>query len=126
MSVLDDFGGSVEMPVAYVATHSMADALGTPSTLMVNLTSMEWVSERLGGFERVILRLDGKDHEFAPDEVLAALRAQRGRLAKAKPVIVSDEETDCATGLCTCGNCGGSINPYAAYCEHCGARLEDA
>jgi len=40
-------------------------------------------------------------------------------------VIVADPATDCATGFCTCGNCGGSINPYAAYCEHCGARMED-
>ena len=40
-------------------------------------------------------------------------------------VIVADEETDFATGYCTCGNCGGSVNPFAAYCEHCGSRLED-
>ena len=124
MSALDDFGGSVEMPVAYVETHSVADALGTPSTLMVNLTSMEWVSERLGGFERVILRLDSKDHEFAPDEVLAALRAQRGRLAKAKPVIVSDEETDFATGHCACGACGEPIDPWDRFCRWCGAEVD--
>ena len=24
-------------------------------------------------------------------------------------VIVADEETDCATGLCTCGNCGAEL-----------------
>ena len=44
----------------------------------------------------------------------------------ARRVIVSDPDTDCATGHCECGGCGGSVNPYAAYCEHCGARLEDA
>lgn len=52
------------------------------------------------------------------------LEGARGRTARR--VIVSDPETDCATGHCECGGCGGSINPYAAYCEHCGARLEDA
>ena len=57
---------------------------------------------------------------------VAALCAVGGDSPSAGRVIVADEETDCATGFCTCGNCGGSINPYAAYCEHCGARLEDA
>jgi len=41
-------------------------------------------------------------------------------------VIVSDEETDCATGRCTCGNCGNEIDPWDAWCRHCGAELEDA
>jgi len=58
--------------------------------------------------------------------VTMALCAVGGGSPSARRVIVSDEETDCATGCCTCGNCGGSINPFADYCEHCGARLEDA
>ena len=58
--------------------------------------------------------------------VTMALCAVGGDSPSVPRVIVSDEETDCATGYCTCGNCGGSINPFAAYCEHCGARLEDA
>ena len=57
---------------------------------------------------------------------VAALCAVGGGSPSVLHVIVADEETDCATGFCTCGNCGSSINPYAAYCEHCGARLEDA
>ncbi len=40
-------------------------------------------------------------------------------------VIVADEETDCATGFCTCGNCGGAIEPTDEWCRHCGAELED-
>ena len=57
---------------------------------------------------------------------VAALCAVGDDSPSAGRVIVADEETDCATGCCICGNCGGSINPFAAYCEHCGARLEDA
>ena len=36
-----------------------------------------------------------------------------------------DEETDCATGFCTCGNCGNEIDPWDDWCRHCGARMED-
>lgn len=57
---------------------------------------------------------------------VVALCAVGGDSPSVPRVIVSDEETDCATGCYECGGCGGSINPYAAYCEHCGARLEDA
>ena len=57
--------------------------------------------------------------------VTVAMCAVGGDSPSAGRVIVADEETDCATGLCTCGNCGGSINPYAAYCEHCGRKLVD-
>lgn len=40
-------------------------------------------------------------------------------------VIVADEETDYATGYCTCGNCGNPIDPWDEWCRHCGAELED-
>lgn len=40
-------------------------------------------------------------------------------------VIVSDPDTDCATGHCECGACGEPVDPFDAYCRHCGARLED-
>ena len=56
---------------------------------------------------------------------VVALCAVGGDSPSAGRVIVADEETDCATGFCTCGNCGGNINPYAAYCEHCGRKLVD-
>lgn len=59
----------------------------------------------------------------ADEETLARLGYVRRGVASR--VIVSDEDTDCATGFCTCGNCGGSINPFAAYCEHCGRKLVD-
>lgn len=49
------------------------------------------------------------------------------RLARTAPrVIVSDPATDCATGHCECGACGGAIDMWDNYCKHCGARLEDA
>lgn len=43
----------------------------------------------------------------------------------AKRIIVSDQETDGATGHCECGSCGWAIDPWDRHCRHCGARLED-
>ena len=57
--------------------------------------------------------------------VTMALCAVGGDSPSAWRVIVADEETDCATGFCTCGNCGGAIEPTDAWCRHCGARMED-
>ncbi len=43
----------------------------------------------------------------------------------AKRVVVSNHETDHATGHCACGACGGAIDFFDAYCRHCGAKLEE-
>jgi len=43
----------------------------------------------------------------------------------ARRVIAADGETDCATGHCECGRCGRAIDPWDAWCKHCGSRLED-
>ena len=56
---------------------------------------------------------------------VAALCAVGGDSPTVPRVIVADEETDCATGCCTCGNCGEPIDPWDGWCRHCGARLED-
>lgn len=56
---------------------------------------------------------------------VVALCAVGGDSPSAGRVIVSDEETDCATGFCTCGNCGEPIDPWDEWCRHCGAELED-
>ena len=58
--------------------------------------------------------------------VTMALCAVGGDSPSAGRVIVADEETDCATGFCTCGNCGEPIDPWDLYCRWCGARMEDA
>lgn len=52
---------------------------------------------------------------------LRELVAQR----TAKRVVVSNAGTDHATGHCACGACGGAIDPWDAYCRHCGAKLEE-
>ena len=43
----------------------------------------------------------------------------------AKRVIVSNSDTDHATGHCECGACGGAIDPWDKWCRHCGARMEE-
>ena len=48
------------------------------------------------------------------------------RLHKSKPVIVTDESTDCATGYCTCGECGRAVDFWDKWCRWCGARIGDA
>ena len=57
--------------------------------------------------------------------VATALCAVSADPPTAPRVIVADEETDCATGFCTCGNCGEPIDPWDAWCRWCGARMED-
>ena len=46
-------------------------------------------------------------------------------LVTARRVIVSNKDTDHATGHTECGNCHGAIDFWDARCRHCGARLED-
>lgn len=58
--------------------------------------------------------------------VTTALCAVGGDSPSAGRVIVADEETDCATGFCTCGNCGEPIDPWDAWCRWCGRKLVDA
>ena len=53
---------------------------------------------------------------------MARLRSDR----TAPRVIVADGDTDCATGHCECGGCGGAIDCWDRFCRHCGARMEDA
>ena len=53
-------------------------------------------------------------------------RRMAGGTRTARRVIVSDPATDCATGHCECGGCGGAVDPWDAWCRHCGARMEDA
>ena len=43
---------------------------------------------------------------------------------KARKVTVWNHDTDHATGHTECSECKGSINPCAAFCEHCGAKFE--
>lgn len=58
---------------------------------------------------------------LAENAKLRELVAQR----TAKRVVVSNSDTDHATGHCECGACGGAIDPWDAWCRHCGARMED-
>jgi hypothetical protein len=60
------------------------------------------------------------------DREVHTARAWRYEPARtAKRVIVSNADTDHATGHCECGACGGAIDPWDAWCRHCGANLEE-
>jgi hypothetical protein len=43
----------------------------------------------------------------------------------ARRVIVSNADTDHATGHCECGACGGAIDFWDKWCRHCGTKLEE-
>ncbi len=43
----------------------------------------------------------------------------------AKRITVYNHDTDCATGHSECSACGGTVNPYALFCEHCGAEFKE-
>lgn len=51
---------------------------------------------------------------------MARLRSDR----TASRVIVADGDTDCATGHCECGGCGGAVDPWFSFCPYCGVRFE--
>ena len=61
----------------------------------------------------------------------ASLAAENAKLRElvaqrtARRVIVSNADTDHATGHCECSACGGAIDPWDAWCRHCGAKLEE-
>ena len=63
-----------------------------------------------------------------PDHV-AVLRGSEVRCyslreAKAARRVVSfGHDTDHATGHSECSVCGGTVNPFAAFCEHCGVKF---
>lgn len=67
-------------------------------------------------------------------DIIDHMRDARGENAKlrelaaqrpARRVVVSNSDTDHATGHCECGACGGAIDPWDAWCRHCGANLEE-
>ena len=43
----------------------------------------------------------------------------------AKRIVVSNHNTDCATGHTECSECRGTVNPCARFCEHCGALFKE-
>lgn len=51
-----------------------------PLTLKLYLADVEDLEGRVGRFQRVVLHYRGVEHEFSPDEVLAALYEQRARM----------------------------------------------
>jgi hypothetical protein len=75
--------------------------------------------------ERFIIKLNAehivRQNVEAENDRLRKLVAQR----TAKRVVVSNSDTDHATGHTACGVCGGAIDFWDAYCRHCGANLEE-
>jgi len=52
-------------------------------------------------------------------------RLRNQHTAKARRIVVSNKQTDHATGHTECSACGGAIDYWDAWCRHCGASLED-
>ena len=68
---------------------------------------------------------------FRTADKMGCLDAENAKLRElvaqrtAKRVIVSNADTDHATGHCECSACGGAIDPWDEWCRHCGAKLEE-
>lgn len=43
----------------------------------------------------------------------------------ARRLTVYNHDTDYATGHTECSECHGTVNPYARFCEHCGALFKE-
>lgn len=84
--------------------------------------------------ENAKLREERHEYQVTIDSLVCECADHKAENAKlreqvaqrtARRVVTSDEGTDCATGHCECGACGGAVDLFDAYCRHCGARLED-
>lgn len=75
------------------------------------------------------------DFELWPDKVLCCTawtgmgKPYEERIytpeRRARRIAVFSEGTNFTVGHTECSACGGSINPCAAFCEHCGAEFEE-
>lgn len=77
---LQDFGESLSFKVDEINVGVLHDIISRPTHLMITLDDMDVVTDYLTSFEHIILRVNGKEHDFTPSEVLAALYAARKEL----------------------------------------------
>lgn len=77
---LQDFGGSLTFKADEINVGVLEDVFKAPTHLMIQLKDMDVLEDYFGGFESIILRLGDKEHEFTPNEVVAALYAARKEL----------------------------------------------
>lgn len=74
-----DDGGEVSeiLKFGISSSHgSVIDAgqISVPNTLVIDMAALDEISERARGFKEIVLRLDGKEHRYRPDDVLEILR----------------------------------------------------
>ena len=84
-----------------------------PTTMHVPIKGMGPMPECIVGYTELV----SKGHPYAEMAYYPLVTARR--------VIVSNKDTDHATGHTECGHCHGEIDFWDARCRHCGARLED-
>ena len=51
-----------------------AGLISVPNTLVIDMAALDEISERARGFKEIVLRLDGKEHRYRPEDVLEILR----------------------------------------------------
>lgn len=68
---------------------------------------------------------DGPRAKFVDEDTVEAAGALFVRQRTGRPVVVSSEETDCATGYCRCSVCGKPVDFWDAFCRHCGALIAE-
>jgi hypothetical protein len=69
--------------------------------------------------EITVRNVDGRNRDVYSARVLI-YKPER----TARRIAVFSEGTDFTVGHTECSECRESINPCAAFCEHCGARFE--
>lgn len=82
----------------------------------------EYIDESWGRYFR-----EGHGHHIDADKVLAWAEVpplEDATRPKAHVVVTLNEQTDRATGICSCGLCGCTIDSCDSYCRRCGAALD--
>ena len=103
----------------YVA-HLHAVPITHPSTIHIELAAMDDLRAKCSGFKTVVLHRGDERHEYEIDDLLARLDRMHPPTAER-----ASRTNDGLTGHCECTACGWPIDPFDAYCRHCGAKLTD-
>lgn len=127
--IFDTFGGSIKGDVLTFNP----DAIPMPDTLHIRMTRGERriadeLRKQFGGFERVIIDVDGEQHEFGADSLIRLLEGYEGAPGTRWHELFGTPERAaktvsamCSHGIWSCDGCP----LFDEGVEHCESELGD-